>query len=223
MYIRDSTTSGSNYESVYLNVQPNTIIYFDTSSMMQGVNASIIPITASWALTASVTQVFVSSSYSQYADTASFVATASSANTASFALNANSSPSASWASQSLSSSFATTASYVAGVGTTLPYTTLTTSSLNWITCSFLDSKEFISITNSASYNFTCSNVPVAGLLSEVSLFISNSAQFTSSLTFPSNWIFFGSKPNAITASKCAILSLQSYGPSVQVAGWSVQY
>ena len=217
MYIRDSTTSGSNYESVYLNVQPNTIIYFDTSSMMQGVDASIIPITASWALTASVTQLFVSSSYSQYADTASI------ASTASFALNANSSPSSSWASQSLSSSFATTASYVAGVGTTLPYTTLTTSSLNWITCSFLDSKEFISITNSASYNFTCSNVPAAGFLSEVSLFISNSAQFTSSLTFPSNWIFFGSKPNAITASKCAILSLQSYGPSVQVAGWSVQY
>ena len=49
MYIRDTVTSSSNYESVYLNTQPNTIIYFDTSSMMQGINASLIPITASWA------------------------------------------------------------------------------------------------------------------------------------------------------------------------------
>lgn len=221
LYSKD--TSQGNYEALVLASSPNVVLYFGTASVPTSASALDMPITCSWARSASVSFTYITTTSASVSDTASYVLNAVSssyASTSSFAINANASPSSSWASQSLSASTALTASYMAP---SAPYTTLSTSSLNWITCSFLDAKEFVSFTISASYSFTCSNTPSAGQLSEVSLFISNSAPFTSSLTFPANWIFLGSKPNALTASKCAILSLQSYGPSVQVAGWSPQY
>jgi hypothetical protein len=222
--VSQRVVSGSAYTELILGVYPNTIFYFDTSSLIQSASLGVLPYTSSWSSQS------VSASY---------------AGTSSFALNAGgSSNSSSWASQSFSSSYAVSASFAPSqpvasaswssqslssvsasyVSSLQPYITLLTSSTNWITCSFTDAREYISITFGQLYNFTCSNIPTAGQLSEVSLFINNTAATqTCSLSFPSNWIFLGSKPNAITASKSAVLSLQSYGPTVQVAGFSVQY
>lgn len=72
MFIRDTTVSASNFESVVLNVQPNTVLYFDTSSLINNVNAQMIPITASWALTASVTTVFATTISASWASSSIF-------------------------------------------------------------------------------------------------------------------------------------------------------
>lgn len=200
IYIRDTTTSGSNYESVYLNVQPNTIIYFDTSSMMQGVNASLIPITASWAMTASVSQIFATT------------------------------VTASWATQSLSSSFSTTSSFALNGGgggggstTASVYMDIATSSLNWITMSFLDQEAWVNLTVGALYNFTCSNVASSSQVMSTTLYVNNSATTTSSLAFPSDWVFMGSVPTSLSSSRAAALSVRNYGGIKTVAAFAVQY
>lgn len=213
MYIRDTVVSSSNFESVVLNCQPNNVIYFDTSSYLNSVNAAMIPITASWALTASITQVFVSSSF---ANTASY------SGTSSFAINANSSPSSSWASASISASYAVNAD-TASMMSNSPYITLATSSLNWITASLGDDFEFVALTISASYNFTCSNLPTGNVVSEVSMLISHSAPFTSSLSFPSNWSFLGIKPTSVTGSRMIMLDLMAFGSNYIIATWAPQF
>jgi hypothetical protein len=81
LYVRDTTSSASNYESVVLAVSPNTVLYFDTSSAVTAESAMNLAVTASWALTASISQV----------------------------LNVVSS--ASWASSSVSSSYVPTSNY----------------------------------------------------------------------------------------------------------------
>jgi hypothetical protein len=201
IYIRDTTTSGSTFESVYLNTQPNTIIYFDTSSMMQGVNASLIPITASWAMTASLSTVIATTVIAD---------------------------SASWSSASLSSSYAGTASFAlngggGGSATASAYTTIMTSSLNWITMSFLDQEEFVNISVGALYNFTCSNVASSSQVMSTTLYINNTATATSSLAFPANWVFMGTVPTYISTSKSAVLSLRNYGGALNVAAFATQY
>lgn len=186
LYIRDTVVSASNYESIVLACSPNTVLYFDTSSMVTAASAMNLAVTASWALTASISQVFVTTT------------------------------SASWASQSLS------ASYAPG-GVSNAYVTIATSSLRWITASYLTPEQFVTIGVSASYNFTCSDVPASGQVATVTLYISNSAAFTSSLSFPSDWVFMGSVPTYISTSKAAILSLKNYGGALNVAAFTVQY
>lgn len=181
------------YEQLTIATNPNTVFYFDSASSAQGVSASGLFITCSWAQTASVTILFASNSYS-----ASYADSASRANTASFALNA-------------------------GVGATVAYTTLTTSSTNWITCSFIDIKEYINLTIGQAYNFTCSNPPTTGFYSNVVLYISNTATTqTCSLSFPTNWVFIGLQPTYLTSSKNAYLSVESFGGPI-VATWGSQY
>lgn len=102
------------------------------------------------------------------------------------------------------------------------YTTLSTGSNNWITASFLNSENYVNITTGASYTFTCSNVPTSPQILATSVFIYNTAADTSSLSFPSDWIFIGSVPTSITESKSAVLSLKAYGNTI-VAGFGVQY
>jgi hypothetical protein len=76
------------YEQLTIATNPNTVFYFDSASSAQGVSASGLFITCSWAQTASVTILFSSNSFSaSYADSASRANTASIAITASFALN----------------------------------------------------------------------------------------------------------------------------------------
>ncbi len=200
MYIRDTVTSASNFESVFLNVQPNTIIYFDTSSMMQGVNASLIPITASWAMTASVSNTLIS------------IATAS------------------WASQSFSSSYTTTASFAntaSYIATTnyAAYSTLITSSTYWITCSFLTASQVVSFTTgSVTYAFTSSNHPTSGQYADVILYITNSLTGNSaSLSFPATWTnVAGSWPTSIAAGKSAIVWLRAYDTNTVIGTYNKQ-
>lgn len=218
MYIRDTTSAS--YESVYLNVQPNTIIYFDTSSYMQSIDASTIPITASWAMTASVTQIFgvvVSASWASQSLSSSF------ATTSSYLLNYVPTVSSSWSSQSLSSSYANSASYVAGAGTTLPYTLITASAANYITVDLTLPEQYIILTAAALYSFAAINAPASASVSSVALFISNSVAATSSLSFPGNWWFLGSVPTYITNSRGAMLSLKCYGSQSFVAAFAAQY
>ena len=199
MFIRDTTVSASNFESVVLNVQPNTVLYFDTTSLVNNVNAQMIPITASWALTASVSTVI------------------------GFTV------SASWATQSLSSSFSSTASYALNGGggggstTASAYMAIATSSLNWITMSFLDSEEWVNIGIGALYNFTCSNVASSSQVMSTTLYMNNTATTTSSLAFPSDWVFIGSAPASLSSSRGAVLSLRNYGGIKNVASFGVQY
>lgn len=213
VYIRDQQVSASNYESVLLNCSPNTVLYFDTSSLMQQVDALLIPITASWALTASLSQVLI---YTVSASWASSSLSASFSDTASFALNASmgSANSASWASSSL------TASVLAGQ---YPYTTVTTNSVWWVTCSFSNTDQFIALTTSSVYYFTASNMPDSDNTSNTTLFISHSAPYTSSLVFPSNWYWMGVAPTYISASKVAVMTLKAFGPQTVVGAYSVQY
>jgi hypothetical protein len=176
MFIRDTVTSASNYESVYLNVQPNTIIYFETSSYMQSINASTIPITASWAMTASISTVlfYTSTSFASSSISASYSNTASFATTSSYLLNYVPTVSSSWASQSLSSSYANSASYAAGAGATLPYTLITASATNYITIDLTLPEQYTILTAAASYSFAAINAPSSASVSTVALFISNS-------------------------------------------------
>ena len=195
MFIRDTTVSASNFESVVLNVQPNTVLYFDTSSLINNVNAQMIPITASWALTASVSTVFATT------------------------------VSASWATQSLSSSYATTASFALnGVGGGNGPYTLITASANLITLDFNVSEVFVNLTAAALYSFTASNPPVSSSMASTTLFISHSVTTaTSSLSFPTNWSFLGSTPTYITNSRVAMLTLKAYGPQYFVGAYAVQF
>jgi hypothetical protein len=65
-------------------------------------------------------------------------------------------------------------------------------------------------------------MPSANTASNLSLYISNIGTVTSSLTFPSNWVFIGIVPTYMTASKSAILSLKALGNQV-IAAWGSQY
>jgi hypothetical protein len=105
---------------------------------------------------------------------------------------------------------------------TTPYVTLTTGSNNDITCSLSDFNEFVTLTVGRLYIFTSSNPPSSGLTSLTTLYISNISTTTSSLSFPVGWIFVGAKPQTITGSKNAVLTLQSFGDNT-VAAWAPQY
>jgi hypothetical protein len=210
VYIRDQTVSASNYESILLNVSPNTVLYFDTQSLMQSVNALLIPITASWALTASLSTVILvtSSSFASSSFTASYLTSGASA------------------SYSNSSSYAVSASYAVngGGGGNGPYTLITASGTNVITMDFTIPEAFINLTSAALYSFTASNPPISASVSNTTLFISHSVTTaTSSLSFPSNWVFLGSTPTYITNSRVAMLTLKAYGPQYFVGAYANQF
>jgi hypothetical protein len=103
-----------------------------------------------------------------------------------------------------------------------PYTTLTTSSTNWITCNFADNEQYVNITNGLLYNFTCSNPPPAGQVLNTSLYLNNTATATSSLAFPATWAWIGNIPTYMSSSKSAILNLKAYGSSI-VGAWGSQF
>jgi hypothetical protein len=99
------------------------------------------------------------------------------------------------------------------------YSTLTTSSANWITCSFNTTNAVVVIGKTGSYNFTCSNLPASGIVSEHMLYVANQSTLVNScsLSFPSNWTFVGVKPLYLPISKSMALSLKAYGTSYLLA------
>jgi len=189
------------YEQLTLATNPDMFLYFDTASNANAISSSLLYLTSSWALTASVTILFASNSLSS-----SYASTSSRSDTASFALNAGTA-----GGSSLSST-----------GSLFPYLTVVSSSTNWITASFQYAEQSITVNSGAVYSFTCSNMPSANTASNLSLYISNIGTVTSSLTFPSNWVFIGIVPTYMTASKSAILSLKALGNQV-IAAWGSQY
>ena len=207
-----------------LSSTPNVVLYFGTASVPTSASALDLPITCSWARSASISLTYVTVTSASFSDTASYAlnvpTTASFALTASIALNASPSISSSWSSASLSASIANTASVMSAES---PFTTVTTNSIFWITASFAIPDHFISLPTAGLYYFTCSNPPSAGNVSSTTMFISHSAAATSSLVFPGNWSFLGTVPTYISSSKIAVLSLKAYGPQVFVGAFAVQY
>jgi hypothetical protein len=202
LYARDTTDQQA--EAIVLSSTPNVVLYFGTASVPTSASALDLPITASWARSASISNTY------------------------------NTFTSGGWATQSLSSSYSLSGSYVitasyatnAGGGGTFStasgYATLTTSSFFGITASFSDLEEYVNITLGAAYYFTCSNMPPANSASNVSLYLKNTSAATSSLSFPSSWTFIGAIPTYLSSSKSAILSLKAFGPEI-VAAWGQQY
>ncbi len=182
------------YEQLIIANNPNTVLYFDTSSNANVISSSNLNITASWAQTASVTLIFLSNSLSS-----SYAATAS------IALNALGGGSG-------------------GMTNSQSYFTITTSSTNWITSSFSVAEQFVTIATASKYNFTSSNLPSASQVAYTSLYIANTATGTSSLAFPTDWVFMGYVPSSLSASRAAILSLKNFGGTAPtVAAFAVQY
>lgn len=173
--------------------------------------ASTYPITASWAVDAVNvgTTLFTASTYPI---TASWATNAINGGTT--LVTASTYP--------ITASWALTAS---SVNNYQIYTTLTTSSNNVLTCSFVIPNQFVELTRTASYTFTSSNHPASGQIAELVLHISHSAlQATSSLSFPASWIWInGTVPTSMTGSKNFFLSLHAKDLSQQVfAQWSSQ-
>jgi hypothetical protein len=115
----------------------------------------------------------------------------------------------------VSASYALSASYAPGGTTTPTYTVVTTGSTNWVTMSFATENQYYNLTVSQSLNFTCSNLPSNNTdVKDITLFIKNTAAWTSSLSFPSSWVNLGGGwPTSITSSKCAMVTLRTYGTS----------
>jgi len=205
---------------------------------------STYPITASWALTASAFSAFSGSNllYLQCSDSNTYAVTLTNdsgfigltvgqvpvTGTNNFLNIGNVSVFITGSSYNITSSWASNASTASVMATnTLPYVTLTTSSVGspGITCSFLDAKEYVTFnTGSVTYTFTSSNPPAANVYAETALFINNTITGgnTASLSFPAAWNFLGLKPTYITASKHVELTLESYGGNV-IALWAPTY
>jgi hypothetical protein len=132
----------------------------------------------------------------------------------------------------VSSSYASTSSVAlnalnaASAGNSSSYSTIFTSSTNWITASFSGSQtQWVNITQSGSYNFTASNIPPAGnsQSADVLVYINNTATQTSSLVFPSSWINVASTwPTYISASKNAVVWLKGFDNNTIIGTCNIQ-
>jgi len=141
--------------------------------------------------------------------------------TSSWAINSITSTSSSFGSASISSSYSLTSSYMSLYNS---YLLLTTSSTNWVTVSFNSaSNQVLNLNITASYNFTQSNVSALGQVSDVVLFISYSVSaFTSSLSFPSNWINIGAGwPTVIYPNTIATMWLRSINTNEIIGTYNV--
>lgn len=218
LYSKD--TSQGNYTALVLSSTPNVVLYFGTASNPSSASALDLPITCSWARSASLSNIYNTYTSGGWA-TASL--SASFSETSSYLLNYAPTVSASYASESMSSSYAVTASYVAGAGTLLPYT-LITASASLVTMDFNIPEAFVHFDAAALYSFTASNPPPSGSTTSTTLLISHSVTTaTSSLSFPSTWAFLGSTPTYITNSRVAMLTLKAYGPQYFVGAYAVQF
>jgi hypothetical protein len=220
LYSKD--TSQGNYEALVLSSTPNVVLYFGTASVPTSASALDLPITCSWARSASISLTYVTVISASWATQSLSSSYSLNADSASYLLNYQPTVSASYASQSMSSSYSISASYVAGAGTLLPYTLITASS-NVITLDFNVPEAFTILTTAAVYSFAAANSPPSGSVTSTTLFISNSVAATSSLSFPSNWWFLGSTPTYITNSRGAMLTLKCYGSQSFVAAFAAQF
>jgi hypothetical protein len=131
-------------------------------------------------------------------------------------------------SYAVSSSYTMTASVALNANTSIFsfYSTIFTSSTNWITASFSGTPtQWVDIRQSGSYSFTASNIPAAGISqsADIIIYINNTAAQTSSLTFPSSWINVASTwPTYITSSKNAVIWLKAFDSGVIIGTCNIQ-
>lgn len=115
------------------------------------------------------------------------------------------------------SSFASSASYIVA---NRAYTTLTSGSDNYITCSFGIAEQYFDLTTGLNYTITCSNPPPDGRLSDIRIFVNNTAVVTSSLAFGASWKnLSGGWPATISASKSFMITLTAYGQNTVVGSF----
>lgn len=178
----------ASYDQLIIASNPDMVFYFDTGSNIQAASASNLYITSSWA------QYAVSTSYAGVSVTSASYASASTS--ASYALASPDAPS-------------------------FPYTTIVQNFSNWFTCSFADNNEYVSLTYTASFYFTHSNPPVAGQMSDLVIVISSSALPTASLIFPPQWKNLGgSWPTYISGSRIGIISLRAVDANLVLGTWT---
>jgi hypothetical protein len=152
---------------------------------------------------------------------------ASSNNTisSSYALTASYAESASYAENAYSSEISNTASYISITNYSL-YSTIYTSSMHWITCSFLTSSQIVDFkTGSVIYAFTSSDHPSDGQYADIILYINNTfeGENSASLSFPSEWInVAGSWPTRINKGKKAIIWLRAYDFNTVIGTYNKQ-
>ena len=188
---------------------------------------------ATSATSASWASASISASYAPFTQTiqttvasASWVSASAkitTSDTASYVSAANVSGNVATASFAISASYSITSITATATSSLSPYITLATSSLNWITCSFATASYVLNLTNTASYNFTASNVSTAGYVSDVLVYISHSATTgTSSFTFPSTWQNIGTGwPTTINAGTIATLWLRSIDTNKIIGTYNV--
>lgn len=129
----------------------------------------------------------------------------------------------SWEESSSYASASSTASYALDVSNVVSYVTITTSSTNWVTCSFRQPNQSVVFASGAAYSFTASNMPANGQVADVILHISQSSTSTSSLSFPASWVNLGTGwPTQITSSKMAILWLRAMDARMVMGTYNVQ-
>jgi len=120
----------------------------------------------------------------------------------------------------LTGSLRGTASIAQDLTSNRVYTTITSGSDNWITCSFNRSEQYFDLTTGLNYTITCSNPPIANRLSDTRIFFNNTAAATSSLTFGAGWKnLSGGWPVSITSSKSFMVVLTAYGPTTVVGSF----
>jgi len=144
---------------------------------------------------------------------------------ASYALTASYAESASYAENAYSSEISNTASYISITNYSL-YSTIYTSSMHWITCSFLTSSQIVDFkTGSVIYAFTSSDHPSDGQYADIILYINNTfeGENSASLSFPSEWInVAGSWPTRINKGKKAIIWLRAYDFNTVIGTYNKQ-
>ena len=94
----------------------------------------------------------------------------------------------------------------------MPYTTVLTSSTNWITCSFNYPNQYVDLNVSGTtYSFTSSNHPVTGNFADIIVYLNNNIMELTNLVFPGQWkCANGLWPTSLTLSSSAIIWLRGY-------------
>jgi hypothetical protein len=155
------------------------------------ITASLVPITASQAVSASFSPGGAAATY-----TSSLFGTAS------------------WATNTLTSSYDSQIAF--------GYVTDTTSSAQWITASFSSPNQVVLLSQTASYSFTQSNMPLVNQVSDLLLYVSHSAASgTSSLTFPASWKnIAGSWPTVMNNNTVAVMWLRAVDTNNIIGTWN---
>lgn len=97
------------------------------------------------------------------------------------------------------------------------YTTIVPNASNGLTCSFQDYAEFVNLNSNVSYQFTHSNAPSAGQMSDLTIVISCSASPSSNVVFPSQWkCMHGTWPTVIIGSTITVISLKAIDTNLVV-------